>query len=1185
MSLRRIARFLCVAALGVAAALPAVAATYTFRSDTYGWESTTTTLSWDRLCTGYPGDDDQATIAFTGGFTFTFAGTAYSSVRVLSNGSLQFGADTGFMRTYTNTVLPAGSPAARAGCAAAATARTMMAYWTDLNPSASGSGGVTWQLKGSAPNRYLVVSWNAVFQYSTTTPYTFQIILYENGEFKYQYGNANATGASATIGVQVSATDYTMYSFNSGYNANGTAIRWFVPSGVPSRVAEYRFDENSYTGAVGEVADSSGNSRNGVRVGSANAVANGYVCRMLDVPANTTTAASGVDTLLDVDGIAGVTGSIGFWMRSNVAWTSATAAALFDATTSSARPFYLMRNGGGALRFMVSDGAGSSVIATTAAQAFTAGSWVHVAASWRLASGSNQSTVRIYVNGALAASTAGTTNGALDASLGTLFIGDNRSTSLGAGATANSANGQFDEVRVYNYEVSTADIAIDMAATHPCPLPVNHYEVSLPTTSLSCNPSTVTVTACADSSSPCTNAATTVNGQTATVSTSGATLGAGTLTFNSAGVATTTLSYPSAANGTTASVTLAGESAPATAARQCCPNGTSCAVSNSCSTTFNTAGFIVSASANGAAATLPAQTAGTASGTYYLRAVQTSTSTKACEAALTGANTVNWAYECNNPTTCSGSNLMSLNGGVATTIQRNNNASVASYTSVPMSFDANGNAPFTFTFGDVGQTTLWASKSAGGSLLSTLAGSSNAFVVKPAGFTVTGISQTASPNLVNPAAASAAGAKFVKAGESFGATVTAVTSGGAATPNFGRETVPEGVLLTRALVLPSGGAGGTLANATVAGGSFSGGVATVSNLSFNEVGIITLTPSSADGDYLGAGSVTGTTTGNIGRFVPAQFAVSASTTTHRAALSCSPASAFTYLGENFRLGFTLTAQNSAGTTTQNYTGSFAKLDPTAATGWNLAGRDATTVFTTASGRLSLGTAAGSWSNGVASAVTITANAARATTPDGPFSASFGIAPVDSDGVAMAAFDLASASGGSNDRTAVGVLALRVGRLRLANAVGSQTRALALPVTVQSWTGTAFDTNALDSCTSVPAAAVSFGNLRRTLTIADTAVTGSSVALAAGLGRLTLSAPLGGRYGSADVTLSLGSSATDASCLQPWSPGIGDAATAGANLAFLRGAWCATSYDKDPSARATWGLYQGADAVLYQRENY
>jgi hypothetical protein len=94
-----------------------------------------------------------------------------------------------------------------------------------------------------------------------------------------------------------------------------------------------------------------------------------------------------------------------------------------------------------------------------------------------------------------------------------------------------------------------------------------------------------------------------------------------------------------------------------------------------------------------------------------------------------------------------------------------------------------------------------------------------------------------------------------------------------------------------------------------------------------------------------------------------------------------------------------------------------------------------------------------------------------------------------------------------------------------------------------------------------------------------------VALAAGVGRLTLAPPAGGRYGSADVALSLGSGATDASCLQPWTPATGDAATAGANLAFLRGAWCGSTYDKDPAARATWGLYRGTDATLYQRENY
>ena len=711
---------------------------------------------------------------------------------------------------------------------------------------------------------------------------------------------------------------------------------------------------------------------------------------------------------------------------------------------------------------------------------------------------------------------------------------------------------------------------------------VDHYELSLPTSSLTCLPTTVTVTACANSSSPCTSAATTVSGATATLATSGATLGATSVTFNASGVATTTLSYPAAPNNTAVSVTLSGESTAATNARQCCPNGSSCAVANSCTSAFNSAGFIVASAANGSATTVPAQTAGTASASLVLRAVQTNTSTQVCEAALTGATTVNWAYECDNPATCSASNLMSVNGGTATTVQRNNNAGVSAFTAVPMTFDANGNAPFTFTFNDVGQTTLWASKAVNAAIL---LGSSNAFVTRPAGFVLSSIQQTASPNLANPAASSASGGKFVKAGENFSATVTAVTSGGAATPNYGKEASAEGVLLTRALVQPAGGAAGTLANGNVAGASFNNGAATVSNLSFSEVGIITLTPSVVDGDYLGAGNVTGTSSANVGRFVPAQFALSAASTTHRASLACSPASGFSYLGENFRLGFTLTAQNTAAATTTNYSGSFAKLDPTVASAYNLVGRDAGTVFSVANTRLALGTVAGSWSNGVATAIAVTANAARAAAPDGPFSAAFGIAPVDSDGVAMAAFDMASAFGGSNDRATIGTVALRFGRLRLANAVGSQTRSLALPLTAQSWTGIAFDTNTLDSCTMLAATSVSFGNLRKTLTVADTAVSGTTITLTAGVGRLLLLAPTGGRSGSADVVLSLGSSATDASCLQPWTPGVGDAASTGASLIFLRGAWCASSFDNDPSARATWGLYRGADSVLYQRENY
>jgi hypothetical protein len=68
-------------------------------------------------------------------------------------------------------------------------------------------------------------------------------------------------------------------------------------------------------------------------------------------------------------------------------------------------------------------------------------------------------------------------------------------------------------------------------------------------------------------------------------------------------------------------------------------------------------------------------------------------------------------------------------------------------------------------------------------------------------------------------------------------------------------------------------------------------------------------------------------------------------------------------------------------------------------------------------------------------------------------------------------------------------------------------------------------------------------------------------------------------------MSLGSGASDASCLQPWVPASGKTATAGTSLAYLRGAWCGSSFDKDPAARASFGLARGADARIYAREHY
>ena len=687
-------------------------------------------------------------------------------------------------------------------------------------------------------------------------------------------------------------------------------------------------------------------------------------------------------------------------------------------------------------------------------------------------------------------------------------------------------------------------------------------------------------------------------------------------------------------------------------------NGASCSAANSCSTTFNTAGFIFAAAANGASATIPAQVAGTLSSTYYLRAVQTNTSTKACEAALSGSNTVTFGYECNNPTTCSSSNLMTVTGNAAaTTIARNNNGSVASYTSVGMTFDANGNAPFTFRFNDVGQVKLYATKAASGALLSSLSGSTNAFVTVPGGFVLSAIKQTAAPQLVNPAATTATGTKFVTAGESFTATITATTSTGATTPNFGRETSPEGVLLTPAAVTGLGlTSNGTMGNGTVSGSSFSSGVATVTNLSWSEVGIMRLTPSIGDGSYLGAGDVTGTTTGNIGRFVLDHFELTATGSnaprlTNRSGLaSCYPtttgtmllgsttltvASAtglaagdsvvvwgggasggdltatisaisglsvtlgtaastavtsspvrkngFSYYTEPMTAAFRLLARNLGGTTTANYAGTWAKLDPATPSQFGFGAVNSSTNLTT---RLSATSIAGSWATGVLDA-TATLSFSRAASVDGPYDAlDVGIAPSDSDSAAMGSFDLNVA--GSNDHARLGRTKVRFGRLKVSNAIGSTLLDLPVPLVLQYYSTYGFVTNTDDSCTTLTGTDFALSNFKVNLTgpaTCDTSVSPSTaITFAAGVPspttRLVLTKPGSGNNGSVDISPNLGAAA-GTTC----SANTGLSATA-SSRSYLQFNWDGgATFDKNPSGRATFGVYRNAGEFIHYRENY
>lgn len=1201
LMLRRLGALLLILLAGLMAS-PVHAGSYTFRSDNYAWESASNAVRWSGTCTSYPGDDDKADITLTGGFVFPFAGANHSSVRIISNGSLQLGADTGFFRTYRNSSLPAPSTGAFSTCAAGPTTNTLMAYWTDLDPSRSGSGNVTWEQKGTAPNRYLVVSWNSVYQYGAATPYAFQIILFENGEFKYQYGNANASGSNATIGVQVSNADYTLYAYNSGYNANGSALRWFIPSGTPTRRADYRFDESSYSGNLGEVVDSSGNSNHGSRIGSAGSSASGYVCRALSIPSSATNI-NAADSSLNVSSGIGNTGSVSFWYRANSNWNSLSAQ-LLDATMVSSRPFFLVRQSNGSLRFSVSDSAGTVSSAATAALSYSSASWQHVAVSWRLAAGSGQSTVRVYINGQQLAASSGTSTGLIEPGLGTLYIGGKRSSSAPANASPNSANGLIDELRIYNYEISMAELTSDMSVAHACAPQLHHVEVTPSSLAAStCAPLTLTLRACADAA-----CSVVLTGYTGTVSLSTST-GRGDWEAGAAPPPSGDLTNGAANDGAASYRFATGDAGVVTL-------GLRHSLAQRVSVTAQDAG-------------LPASSTSSAAIQYRDNAFVW-TEDLANKIAGTGVVVAGRNHDLRvalwkkDPATGLCGVAADFNGSRYLKLWRTDSgatwtapAVVVPALTVPGSRPAGNNLALSFAAGladlnlsttDIGKYTLNLDDDSLSYAATTISGSSADLTVRP--FTLA-VSAVTLGGVNNPNGSGTGDAKFGAAGSNFSATVAAyrwaaaadsngdglpdtgvtlaqVSAGGLATGfNTGLNLSPMAGSQT-----PAGGSLGVLNNGTVSG--FSGGSKTLNSLQYTEVGSFAFTTSALVSNYLGSTGVNldaiifnaaGTQNNRVGRFVPAGFALSAASVQLRPAAACTVASSFNYLDENFQLGFTLAAQNALGATTLNYTGGFAKLDLSSASNFQLAGIQGSTVFkTSGTARLALGTSSGSWNNGVAANIALVAQGLRASTADGPFDAAqFGIAPTDSDGVQMSAFNLDTDSPANGaDRSLLATVPLRYGRLRLQNGIGSQDRAMKLPLLAQYWNLNSFQTNTQDSCTKILSSHLSFGNHRKTLTTADSGMSTASVTVSAGVGAVLLNKPTAGRSGSFDLAISLGSTASDSSCLQSWTPS--KPATAGANLSYLRTPWCSPGA-RDPSARASFGLYRGNDALVYQRENY
>ncbi|GCL62216.1 LamG domain-containing protein [Pseudaquabacterium pictum] len=926
--------------------------------------------------------------------------------------------------------------------------------------------------------------------------------------------------------------------------------------------ASYNFDETSYAGTVGEWRDSTasfhgrgvGASMPGTATASPARTGSPGTCRYASFAGPTANGPGLLATGLPTTTTAGAKTTVAFWMK----WSGTD-----DNIVVSFGPYDLGFLGGHfGFNTNASDVYG---IASTG----LSGVWKHV--------------VAVFVNGDITANElyVDGVRQRLTQRLGTPNSGNMvTSTSFQvSGYTADTNHryiGDVDSVRLYNGAPSPSQVASLLAetpstcVTGPARIRIEHASGS----GLTCTPSTLTVRACAsaDCSSNYTSGAV-----TGTLNSTGGSVNwpDGASFSIAAGSSTATVRVQPTT--TTATVLGVASSSPAASNAATCNFG-----SPVCTFTAADAGFVFNVPDHRSEA----------SQTVNVSAVRRSDGSTICTPAFASTSkAVTFTCGYTNPAT---GTLPVRVGGAA--LNSGNNAAAACDSTgraVTLAFNANGVASTTVQYADVGQLLLSAryAGAAGSSEAGLVMTGSDSFIAAPSTLTVSGV--TSGP---------------IRAGSAFAATATARNSAGNATPNFGRETSAETLYVGWTRIQPTG-SGAINGSFSGSFGSFSGGSASASNLTWTEVGRgdLVLRSFNAAG-YLGSGLLaygssagqavvcsnenvncvlpggttatvyygerstwaaktgqTGTvscTNGNFGDPLPGvpkkcvYVATSATNGSvgdvipHRFTVAASNAcGSFSYAGQP--MATTVTARNAAGNTTVNFNGT-ATTTPAFAQAVTLA--DAAGLGT---GTLSGHTiAASGFSAGVASATPSYAFTSKTTAPQ--------------------SLVLRATNGGSGSSLissqghAEPTLPLRSGRLRLGNAFGRATSALQMPVAVDHWSGSAWLLNSADSCTALAASSVVLSNPRGATGAASTATSSAgAVAISSGSGLLTLAAPSpAGSTLSLDIAVNLGSTGADQSCnsLRP--------ASTGAGLPWLRAqnGSCAATADRDPAARASFGIF-------------
>ncbi len=957
---------------------------------------------------------------------------------------------------------------------------------------------------------------------------------------------------------------------SAGILALSGAFTDFTDSCVVSPVAEWRFDGASWAGgSATDVLDSSGNALHGVSINTQ--PASGLVCNAANFTGSNYIEVAN-NTLLEV-GKNNADYTVNLWLKLDATqatgWRNIT-----QKGTQYERTFAAWLNPGGDNRIHH--------------RASTSASWndghdgvIAVGSDWTMVTLVKEGSVlKTYLNGTLDQSS----------TLGGDTVHNTAPLRIGKNPWSDGINGLMDEFMVFDSALSTVQIQ-SIRTNHlasnnwdgserSCPASaIDYYVITHSGSGVSCDPYAVSVSAV----DPSGNAIDIPTGTELTLSTDIANDG----WSNPGGIGATYI-LPGIASNVNFGL------------RRLTPGTLEIDVVDTSGVTdddgdrnddivvFSDAGFVFYG--NGVSANIGTQLSGKTSDIapgnqlITVKAVQSSPSDPGvCDALISNASAdIGVAYQCNAPNSCASPNdALIIN---STSVDA---SSVTPYTPVPLAFNAAGESTFTLNYADAGSISLLADANvvvldAAGTSVGTanVQGGSNAFLVKPAGLCV---QVTESGN--GCASGNASCSVFKAAGTVFNLEVSgrAWVSNSETDTEYCNNTITKnfvhsGIALSSNLVAPSSGANAALSVAATA----TDATGTVSQpINVNEVGVFTFT---ATPPAYFAEAITASTSANVGRFVPAYFELAGGSVT---AANTSTAS-FTYLGQAVLLNYSLTAKSALTptTTTENYEGSFAKLNLDNVSN-NLAGVSAAAsaqdvaygmvqstslasynarVVATGPG------AATAWNDGVINVIGLPLTVQRGSNLEGPIAnIDVGVLVMDSDSVTFPLLNLNTSGFGGSDTLTLAPLPgnLYYGRAFIPPAYGPEIPAgssLDMPFFVQYFNGARFVTNTDDSSSAYNlwTASCADADVNDGLLCNEASVSMPGANFMGGkndpISPMTIARPGLNNTGSLNITVAV----------DDW----------------LRFDWDNTSSgDENPVSLVTFGTYRGNDRIIYWGESH